>query len=78
MVLLEKMGKVAPLRSLLQWHVGDVILADVNLLGPIDFVVLELLEPMRQPAGHARDGEYRRKQIAWDAEALVHDPREAG
>src|SRR5579884_3070060 len=60
-------------RSLLQWHVRHVVLADVDLLRPEDAVVLELFQPVRQPADHARDGEDRREQVARDAQGLVDD-----
>src|SRR5213078_1219020 len=58
---------------LLQRHVRLVRLADVNLLGPVDAVVLELLEPVGQPAGDAGDGEDRREQIGRNAERLIDD-----
>ncbi len=49
------------LRSLLQRRVGDVVLADVDLLGPIDAVVFQLLQPVGKPPCYAGDGENRRE-----------------
>ena len=46
---------------------------DIHLLGPVDAVLLELLEPVREPAGHTGDGEDGREQVARNAEALVDD-----
>src|SRR5262245_7240642 len=63
------------LRALLQRRVRHVVLADVDLLGSEDPVVLELLQPVGQPASDSGDGEDRREQVARNAERLIHDTR---
>src|SRR5262249_9612051 len=60
-------------RPLLQRHVRLVALAELNLLGSVGAVVLELLEPVGQPAGDAGDGKDRCEQVGRNAQRLVDD-----
>src|SRR5947209_7487264 len=66
-------GDMGPSGPLCERHVLDVGLADVDLLGAEDAVVLQLLQPVCQPAGDAADREEGREQVARDAERLVDD-----
>src|SRR5262245_56431472 len=63
------------LRPLFQGYIRRVVLADVDLLRPEDAVILELLQPVGQPAGHAGDGKDRREQVAGNAQGIVDNAR---
>src|SRR5262245_36040602 len=58
---------------LLQRHIRLIAFAYVDLLGPEDAVVLELLEPVGEPAGDAGDGEDGGEEVGGDAEGLIDD-----
>src|SRR5260370_35362179 len=61
------------LRPLLKRHVRHVMFADVDLLRAENAVVLQLLQPVGQPTGDARDGEDRREKVAREAQTLVDE-----
>src|SRR5262249_19194210 len=63
-------------RPLLQRPLRPVVLADIDLLGPVDAVALDLFQPVSQPASHASDGEDWHEQVARDPQRLVDDSRE--
>src|SRR3989338_6181667 len=52
--------------TLFDGHVGPVVFAGIDLIRPEQLVLPQLLEPMRQPAGHARHRENGREAVHLD------------
>jgi len=63
--------KRGSLCSPIKWHVGAIVLAGVDLIGAEEFVLLELLQPMGQPARYPRHRKQRREEIGFDSHLVV-------
>ena len=59
----------------IDWHIGPIVLAGVDLIGAEELVFPQLFQPMGQPAGHPRHGKERGKEINLDVHLVVDDAR---
>ena len=61
--------------ALVDGYVRSIVLAGIDLIGPKQFILPQLLQPMGQPARYSRHGKERGKEVDVDPHLVIDDAR---